>query len=273
MEIGRPTPLSLVDDDVPVKTQRVVKLPSWLGSLHNQWTERNQRLPLGQVPFADYVATIDDLLELKAEVKELKAQVSSLEEKDVKTSEDLVNMTLHQARVTNELKEMFESELTSLRNDLVGKVRKEPRPQAAFDAVRLLLYTFNKRNHKRKKEKSGKVLKWGKNNKFDIIYNRESLEAWLESKYAKDLDLNKEVIDDFKVCVVRGELRTISKEFKGGVGIEAFWVPDNKYHDAGFEEASCYESTDALLNDPRRGYMLNGVVWVPSTSSKKRPLE
>ena len=263
MELSGPGP---VDDDVPVKTQRVVKLPPWLTSLYNQWTERNQRLPLNQgVPFTDYLATTDDLLKLQGEIKKLSA----------KHEEDMVNMRLHQARVTNELREMFESELASMRKELLGKVAvlKEPRSQAAFDAVRLLLYTFNKRNYKRKKGKGGQILKWGKNNEYDIICNRESLEAWFDSQYAKDLDLNKEVIEDFSVCVVRGELRTISKEFKGGVGIEAFWVPDNKYDEAGFKESSSYESTEAFLNDPRRGYMLDGVKWVPPTLSQKRPVE
>ena len=261
--------LSGIDDDP--KPQRVVKLPQWLQSLYTQWTERNQRLPVTQaLTFNDYVANKDDLTKLEL------MKISC-----TKHDEGMANMRCFQARVTNELQERFESEiaalkqnfaseLAALRLEVLGKL-KEPRTQAAFDAVRLLLHTFNKRNYKRK-ERGGEVSKWGEKNEYDIIYNRASLEAWLDSKYAKDVKLNRDVIETFSVCVVRGELRTISKKFKGGVGIEAFWVPDKKYDEAGFTESSSYESTEAFLSDPRREYALDGVKWVPPLSNK-RPVE
>lgn len=271
-----PTPFIPIEHMEPSdRPRRVVKLPPWLQSLYTQWNERNERLPLSQaLSFADYIANKDDLVKLKAENNRLKEELVEFKKISCqKHDEDMANMRLYQAGVTIELK----AQLAALRSELlvqvIGRgvkpvqVFKEPRSQAAFDAVRLLLYTFNKRNYKRK-EKS----KWGKNKEYDIIHNRESLEAWFDTKYAKDVKLNREVIEEFDVCVVRGELRTISKKFKGGVGIEAFWVPDEKYDEAGLKESSSYESTEALVNDPRRGYVLDGVKWVTATLSKKRPV-
>lgn len=233
----------------------VAKMPFWLSSLHSSWVRRNEATPGKGLAFDEYVVNRDDL------------------EKFVRNCDlEMVKMRLGQGTLCNEFNAkigVLHAEISALRQE-VEDLRstenlKEPRSQKAFDAIRQSLFSFNKRNMKDKDAKKT----WGKDNEFDLIKDRKSLEAWLTSKHAKKYELDMSVIDHFNVCVVKGELATIGREFEGGVGIEAFWIPQDKY-DKVNQRSTCYSSTDAVRRDPRHGYMLNGVKWAPSGGKQKR---
>lgn len=269
----------------------VVRLPPWLASVHAQWRRRNQSVPKSQeLSFEEYVVNRDVFAKLEqrldlvvTENARLKEDLEGLRLEVKNCASEMVQMRLGQGILCKELTHRVDemrAEIDAVRmtddntndkaNDEAKETLKEPRTQEAFDAVRLALYTFNKRNVKRK-QRGAEPKTWGRDGEYDLISNRESLEAWLDSKHAKDFKLDRDVIDHFNVCVVNGELVTISKEFKGGVGIEAFWVPQNKY-DSVCQRSSTYEETESVLRDPRHGYMLNRVKWVPSAGQQKRKM-
>lgn len=239
-----------------------------------------------------------------AEVKSLRDENNALKEQLSNSESEMVKMRRNQGKLVTDLEALFKAEMNALRTELgvktkgedVGGVHvkkdakelktgvsadvkdviddtrglKEPRSEQAFDALRLVLYKFNKRNWIRSQEAPNTVKKWTKNGvMYDTIHNKDSLEAWFESEHASSYDLGPGVIEEFNVCVFRGELATISKEFEGGVGIEAFWLPNDKY-DAHCVRSASYKSAESMLTDPRHGYMLSGVKWVPCSGVKKR---
>lgn len=233
----------------------VAKMPLWLHSLHSGWVRRNESHPGKGLAFDEYVVNRDDL------------------EKFIHNCDlELVKIRLGQGTLCNEFNEKMEglrAEISALRQQVEDLRRteelKEPRSQEAFDAIRQTLFSFNKRNTK---QHVGEKKTWGKDNEFDLISSRKSLEAWLKSKHANMFGLDINVIDHFNVCVVKGELATIGREFEGGLGIEAFWIPQDKYD--RLKKRSGSYSADSVRRDPRHGYMLNGVKWVPSGGKQKK---
>lgn len=272
----------------------VVEIPTWLMSVYTKWQERNKDPQISpKLPFSSFMATRDDLVKLGRRVDQ---EVRNLLHDNQGLREEMTKMRLEHARVITDLRTVFRSEADAIRKVQVqgqvqgqgqfqdqgqvqdqvqgqvqgqaqGQELKEPRSQEAFDVVRKVIYTFNKRNVKRVRQ-GQKPLKFGANLEYSEISDKESLVAWLDSDFAKAHGFGN-VIEEFEVCVFRGELATISPEFKGGVGIEAFWIPDDKY-DTYLTRSTCYESANSLLKDPRHGYMLNGVKWVPSPPTNKR---
>ena len=276
---------------------QVVEMPPWLKSVYTKWQERNNDPNITpKLPFSSFMATRDDLMKqgsrVDQEVKNIlqdlmklgsrvDQEVKNILQDNQRLRNEMVKMRLEHAKVILTLKTDFQSatealsetmkrEMDVIRQDQVDvqvEGLKEPRSQEAFDVVRKVLYSFNKRNAKRKKQ-GKQPLKFGKDLEYSEISDKESLVAWLDSDFARAHGFGN-VIEEFEVCVFRGELATISTEFKGGVGIEAFWVPDDKY-DQYLTRSTCYESTKSISKDPRHGYMLNGVRWVPSTGTSKR---
>lgn len=255
---------------------RIARIPPWLISLFDQWKERNSSVAISQhLDFAKYVANTDDFTKFGSrfdtEVKNILTQnktqqqeIAALTLAAKKSAGERDKLRRDQAIMCQEWK----SNLNSLRAELgVRGVKrssedsedlKEPMSQGAFDAVRQTLFKFNKRNYRRSKK--GEAVTWGEDGQYDIICNRKSLEAWLDSEHALKLGLNSDVITNFNVCVFRGELATLDREFEGGVGIEALWWPDDAY-DTRYKPSR--GDCNSSLADPRHGYTMNGVKWVP----------
>lgn len=118
---------------------------------------------------------------------------------------------------------------------------------------------------------------WGPNGEFSSINSAESLRTWFESGHCKSLKIPQTIspfdLDDFEVFVFEGDLVTLSKDFKGGVGVESLWCDESS-------TSTGYKSLVHELNDPRRRYRFEGKRWdgkkrkksssEPSNSSKKR---
>lgn len=266
---------------------------SGLGGLFKAWQARNARLPPDQrMSFTDWVANRDDLTRLSnkvdAEVKNLENQlqvqsnahksfvgklVRDMAQKHENLLAEMESLTERVRKFEGAREEAGEEDET---DEEANVTLKKPRSQEEFNAIRVVLYRFNKANNKRHKE-GKEVLKWGESELFSTISSEESLVAWFKSVHASTCGLGPDTIEHFKVCVFRGKLVTLSKDYEDGIGIEAFWMPDSKY-DEVCKQAPAYKSKDHRKNDPRHGYQLNGVKWTPKApkapkkSSKKRKL-
>ena len=259
----------------------VVQIPTWLMSVYTKWQDRNMDPEITpKLPFSSFMANRDDLVKLGKRVDQ---EVKNLLRENEGLREEMTKMRLEHARIITDLRTVFRSEADAIRVQVQSQVQgqaqgqvqgqvqdqglKEPRSQEAFDVVRKVLYAFNKRNAKRVRQ-GQQPFKFGKSEEYSEISDKESLVAWLGSEFASAHRFGN-VIEEFEVCVFRGELATISTEFKGGVGIEAFWIPDDKY-DKYLTRSTCYESSESLLKDPRHGYMFKGVKWVPGATNKRK---
>lgn len=259
---------------------------SRLGGLFSAWHARNEKLPQPErLSFTDWVADRDDLAKLNKrldeEVEHLlsQLQVQSHAHKsfvgklvgDMAQKHDLLVAEIKS--LTKRLGKFDRAQEEDETDEEANATLEKPRSQEEFNALRSMLYAFNKANFKRHKE-GREVLKWGESEQFSTISNEESLVAWFKTVHASTCSLGPDTIDHFKVCVFRGKLVTLSKDYEDGVGIEAFWMPDSKY-DEVCKQSTCYKSKDHRKNDPRHGYQLNGVKWAPKApkkSSKKRKL-
>ena len=258
-----------------------------IGGLLSAWRERNSMLPIGEaMSFVDWVANRDELnlthKRMDLEIKNLMAQLERQSNAQKSFVGKLMgDMTKKVETLANEIEslrtergnpqEKAEEQIET--DEEVNQALKNPKSQEEFDTLRETLYKFNKTNYKRRKE-GKEVLRWGESKRFSSISSEESFVAWLKTVHASTCSLSVDTIDDFKVCVFRGELVTLSKDYEGGIGIEAFWVPDSKY-DTVCKRSTAYKSAQHRENDPRHGYQLNGVKWTPKASkksSKKRKL-
>ena len=272
-----------------VSSDEVVKMlgPQGLvrmGGLINAWRARNAKLPQkDKIAFVDWVADRDELDRLNKRVDEevtnLQAQVQVLQGQLEVQSNALKSfagkLVGDVAQKQGGLAERI-ALLEKARDELVEtdeevtEALKEPKSQKEFDGIRETLYKFNKANNRRQKE-GKQVLKWGESELYSTISSEESLVAWLKTVHASTCGLSVDTINDFKVCVFRGQLVTLSKDYEGGIGIEAFWMPDTKY-DTGCKQSTSYKSAEHRKNDPRHGYQLDGVKWTPKPRkvSKKK---
>lgn len=262
---------------------------SRLGGLFSAWNARNANLPQEEkLSFTDWVADRDDLTKLNKrldeEVECLEAHlemqsnahksfvgklVGDMAQKHQNLVAELESLTKKVALLEGARGDREEAETDEEANVTL----KKPRSQEEFNAVRMILYKFNKANFKRQSE-GKEVLKWGESEEFSMINTEDSLVAWLKTVHASTCSLGADTIEHFKVCVFRGKLVTLSKDYEDGVGVEALWMPDSKYDDV-CKQSTRYKSKAHRQNDPRHGYELNGVKWTPKAykkSSKKRKL-
>lgn len=242
---------------------------TWLGSLIGVWYNRNNEVTDDKkIPFSEWVVNRDELEGLRTEMTAMgKEKMKHVADQKIHFAKLFRDMTDKLTELTGEVtslrsmihkKEESEDDETDVDNQSL----KIPKTQESFNAVRSILYRFNKKNHKL----GDKARTWGEDGQYSVIKNEESLNAWFESSFAEDLGLGPETIKEFAVCVFQGELVTISKDFVGGVGIEAFWIPDDKYSEV------CTRSKvhkDPSVKDPREGYKFNGVRWSPPKALKK----
>lgn len=108
---------------------------------------------------------------------------------------------------------------------------------------------------------------WGDNNEFSTIKDEESLVAWLKS--GNEYKLTPALLDDFEVCVFDSQLVTLSKDYRGGIGFEALFVPMEDFVKS-VQKSSKYKSAQHRRNDPRKGYQVDGKRWVPGTYLPKK---
>jgi len=231
------------------KILSLLKPQIMLGTLFVDWNERN-KTQNNKLSFPDWVANRDELDQLNARV-----------------TKEVLNLQAQIENISTKLDEVLRRDEDTETDE---EFLKKPRSQAEFDAIRSTIYEFNKKNYKLG-VRGKKVATWGEHQEFFDIECKKSFVAWLESEHAKELSLGPSTIDRFEVCVVRGKLVTLSKDYKGGIGLEALWIPDNKYDEAVCTQSTRYRSAAHKKNDPRLGYEFNGVKWTyPATNKKKR---
>ena len=257
---------------------------SRLGGLFSAWSARNANVPQSEkLSFTDWVANRDDLNKLNDRVdQEVECLESNLANQSMEHKSFVGKLVGDMAQKHEDLlaeikrlevKVALLEEAQNKGDEAATVTLKKPRSQEEFNAVRTILYKFNKANFKREKE-GKEVLKWGESEKFSMINTEDSLRAWLKTVHAVTCSLSPDTIEHFKVCVFRGKLVTLSKDYEDGVGVEALWMPDSKYDDV-CKQSTRYKSKAHRENDPRHGYELNGVKWTPKApkkSCKKRKL-
>lgn len=180
-------------------------------------------------------------------------------------------------RIKQELANDFDAKLTSL-NSEVDALRKRVvdleenaetdrdetfKTPKTFDELAALNKVIQMVNMKVARHKTT----WGDNNEFSTIKDEESLVAWLKS--GNEYKLTPALLDDFEVCVFDSQLVTLSKDYRGGIGFEALFVPMRKFVES-VQKSNKYKSAEHRRNDPRKGYHVDGKRWVPGTYLPKK---
>ena len=257
-----------------------------LGLMYNRWHDRNSKFQESErITFPTWVDNFDrvnmifqensslkttvvklqtDIDELKSDIMEMKLSIK-VQEAQEHDYQDEVHDQDHDHDEVNE-KELLESmekmeTLLMLPEDVNVNVNlKVPKTEEEFDKIRKTIYSFNKKNYKLDK----KAKTWGDG--CSRISNKKSLVSWLESSFGEERGLGVSILEDFSVCVVDDCLVTVDRDFKGGIGIEAFWIPPSRY--ASVAEASTdWKSDYHKVADPRHEYSFKGSKWVPELSS------
>lgn len=243
------------------------------------WAGKEQP-DLSTISFEDFLVNRYDLVSSDqanaADFKKLLKRISRLE-KDCKDGGPDANTSSYLSKVKDRLGD-FEGRLEVLEAkardaaDLEVMVRtglKIPKSEEAFNRVRSTLYKFNVENMNKGEEEKKR---WGPQDKYDMIYCLDSLTSWLESEYARELDISPYTMQLFEVCIVKGELVTLSSDYLGGIGWRSLFItPDENAKLAQtskkYRPSANYKTPEHVAKDPRRGYLWKGKMWTTPDSN------
>lgn len=266
-----PNPAQVAKEVTQRQLDQVLGTPFKLriGSLYAAWDERNKGVvPDERISFVDFIANRDEI-----------NSIVDWAEKE------FLKMRVYHGRLCREFKEELEEckvELVRLasakpsrksksKKDKSTKheVLKEPKSEAQLTALRGLIFVFNKRCARYAKQEDLEDIKWGDDNEFSLINSIESATAWFASPHAAKFKLGPQTLRDYEVFVFDGKLATLSRSYKGGIGIDVLWTSDNEVYGAKYQPSTSYETDDHMAADPRRKYEWKGKKWVPDKKRKR----
>ena len=269
-----------------------------LGLLYNRWHDRNSRFSNDEkVTFATWVDNFDRVntlfqenLALRSEIDQIKKDMQEFKqtknkeevlenipkldaEETLNAEEDIPKLNTEEVledipKMDTEEEDLPKLNTEDVSEDVPRQALKIPKTEEEFQHVRKTIYAFNKKNYKLLKENK-KENKWGEDDCYNRIVNKKSLVAWLKTPFAISRGLGTHILEDFSVCVVDDCLVTTDRDFKGGVGIEAFWIPPSRYASVS-SPSNKWKSEEHKDSDPRHEYSFKGLKWVPEEDSCKR---
>jgi len=244
-----------------------VTFPTWVDNFDrvNAICQENSSLKLKVTNLQNEIDEIkNDILDIK--FNKVKEEIQEQNQEDVQDKEEVQDQDQNQEQeqdvqdVQDVLERMENMETLLMQPEDDNVDLKVPKTEEEFNKVRKTIYLFNKKNYKLEK----KAKTWGDG--YNRIVNKKTLVAWLESPFAEERGLGISILEDFSVCVVDDCLVTLDRDFKGGIGVEAFWIPPSRY-DSVAEVSTVWKSDSHKDSDPRHGYLFKGSKWVPELDS------
>ena len=228
-----------------------------IGSVYNRWKIFNKELEDDQkVSFAEWCDNYSRIDDVQQDLDVQKKRVQDLENEndDLKDEVERLKDSILNIR---QLVRQLEEHITK------SKIAPKHEELEAFCSI---VYRFNKSNIRRSQEEK---LRFGVDNKLDMVKSLSNLREFLASPHATRLGARSDAIEYFSVHEKDGSLVTLDGSFKGGVGFAALWIPENKYKVSPSDD---WADNNSLMNDPRRGYVdpCTNKLWVPSIGEKRK---
>lgn len=228
-----------------------------IGSVYNRWKIFNEGLEgdkkISYAQWCDSYTRIDEVIQ---DLHEERKRITQLENENDKLRDEVESLKDSVVYVRQLIRQL---------EDHATKSKIAPKSEE-FEAFRMTMYRFNKNNSRRSEEDK---LKFGVDNKIDIVKSLSNLREFLASPHAVKLGARTDAVEYFSVHEKDGSLVTLDQSFRGGIGFAALWIPENKYKLLPSED---WADENAILKDPRRDFIDPGTskLWIPPIGNKRK---